>query len=229
MALGLESLTARRKILPMRTLPMASAVLFGMLPLGGCCSLARLFCGPDHTAWVQIDYATPSAAVQTLIEAIRRDAPDVAYECLAATYRERLHLDSTAMAVAWQQLKAAVPGLHLAGYATVPPPRHQTADTAEFALEVEGRPLRVRLAREAAWELRYQRADGSPGRAARPLPTLGAVAQLEPVADPDRDLSRLTVQPMVFEHEGTALAAPAQIEAAGLVQRWKITDLEVPK
>lgn len=213
----------------MRMPALAAAALFGTLPLGGCCSLARLFCGPDHTPWVQIDHATPTAAVQTLVEAIRRDAPDVVYDCLASTYRERLHLDSTAMAVAWRQLKDAVPGLHLAGYATVPPPVQLGPDTAEFALQVEGRLLRVRLAREAVWELRYQRADGSPGRAARPLPTLGAVAQLESVPDPDRDLSRLTVQPMVFEHEGSTLTSLASVSAAGLQQRWKVTEITPPQ
>lgn len=214
----------------MRPSTAATALaLLCTLPLGGCCSLARLFCGPDRSPWVQIDHSTPQATVQTLVEAIRRDAPDVVYDCLAATYRERLRLDSSAMAVAWQQLKAAVPGLHLAGYAEVQAPVRADTDTAEFVLKVEGRPLRVRLAREAQWELHYRRPDGSAGRAARALQSLGAVARLEPVDDPDRDLSRLSVQPMVFEHEGTTLDTVAAIDAAGLVRRWKITDLEVPR
>lgn len=64
-----------------RFLPLAAVAL--LLPLSGCCSLSRLFCGPDKSPWVPIDYSTPEATVRVLLEAIRRDEPSVVYESLA--------------------------------------------------------------------------------------------------------------------------------------------------
>ena len=41
-------------------LSAALAALPLLLAASGCCSLARLFCGPDTSAWLPIDYATPA-------------------------------------------------------------------------------------------------------------------------------------------------------------------------
>jgi len=202
---------------PLRLLPL--------LLLPGCCSLARLFCGPDTTAWVQIDYGTPTATVQTLVEAIRRDAPDVVYECLAASYRREQNLDSTTMAVVWQQLRERVPGLHLAGYAKVPVLPMLDGERAVCELLVEGHTLRLELQREAHWEIAYRRRDGSPGRDRRPVPAARAGLELVPEPDSEEDRSLLRLPALPFSHEGEAEVLPRQVEQAGYVARWKVSAL----
>lgn len=213
----------RCTILAMRLPP--SLRLLPLLLLPGCCSLARLFCGPDSTAWVQIDYRTPTATVTTLVEAIRRDAPDVVYECLAASYRREQGLDSTSMAVVWQQLRERVPGLHLAGYAKVPTIQSPDGRRASCELLVEGHRLQLELQREAHWEIDYRRPDGSPGRDRRAVQAAPPGLELvpEPAEDEDRSVLRLPALP--FAHEGQAEVLPGQVEQAGYVARWKISGL----
>lgn len=199
--------------------------LLPLLCLPGCCSMARLFCGPDTTAWVQIDYASPTATVATLVEAIRRDAPDVVYECLAASYRREQGLDSTSMAVVWQQLRQRVPGLHLAGYAKVPAIRSADGQRASCELLVEGHRLHLELQREAYWEIAYRRQDGSPGRNLRPVPAARPGLEVVPEPDSDEDRSLLRLPALPFAHEGEAVVPPQQVDQAGYVARWKISAL----
>ncbi len=59
------------------------------LPAPGCCTLARLFCGPDDSEWVQIDYKTAPAALATFMEAIRRDDCRVIYDSLGEALKRR--------------------------------------------------------------------------------------------------------------------------------------------
>jgi hypothetical protein len=217
----------------------ALAVTAVLSPLSGCCSLARLFCGPDSSAWIQIDYSTPERTVHVLLEAVRRDNPQVVYESLAEEYRADLKLDRTSAQVAWQQLKDQTPGLHLLGYATVPPPTRLADDGATFVLDVEGRTLRIDLVRESFWEIAYRRppepksdgsapaptAQGTLGEQRRRVTSWNTLARIEPLDDPDRDLSRIVLEPVQFEHEGQVAVPLESIERVGLVRRWKIANL----
>lgn len=221
----------------MRVLP-ALAAAAALSPLSGCCSLARLFCGPDRSEWVQIDYSTPANTVRVLLEAIRRDNPQIVYETLADEFRARLKLDSTSAQVAWQQLKDQTPGLHLVGYAEVPAPVRWADDGATFVLDVEGRSLRIDLVRESYWELAYRRPpeptsagapppQGTLGEARRRLVSWNTLARIEPIDDPDHDRSRIVLEPVAFEHDGMVEVPLESIERVALVRRWKVANLRL--
>lgn len=206
---------ARRRVL----LALAPCLL-----LNGCCSLARLFCGPDDSRWVSVSYDTPRDGVATLLEAIRRDAPDVVYSCLSAGFRRANNLDSVAAQIAWERLKEQVPGLHLAGYAEIPEPR--LADNgATFVIDVEGYRLQIDLVRESYRQLVYSRPNGTLGESRVPLQSFNTVAQIERIADEDFDRSRMTLRPIEFEHEGLDEVPLAAIQRAGLIRHWKVAAL----
>lgn len=206
-----------------------STLLLGalLLPLPGCCSLARLFCGPDRSAWVQIDYSTPAKAVRTLLEAIRRDEPEVVYDALASEFRESMKLDRDLARLAWQRIKEQTPGIHLAGYAEIPEPVHTADQGATVVLDVEGKALRIDLVRESVWEVEYTKDDGSRGDAAQRQTSWNTVVRLEPIADSDPDSSRLTIGPVVFPHEGQGTVPLEQLHRVELVRRWKVARLQM--
>lgn len=198
-----------------------------LLPLPGCCSLARLFCGPDRSEWVQIDHSTPAKTVRTLLEAIRRDEPEIVYDALASEFKESMKLDRDIARLAWQRIKEQTPGIHLAGYAEIPEPV-PTADLgATVVLDVEGKALRIDLVRESVWEIEYTKDDGSRGDAARRQASWNTVVTLEPIADSDPDSSRLTIGPVVFPHEGQGAVPLEQIHRVELVRRWKVARLQM--
>jgi hypothetical protein len=198
-----------------------------LLPLSGCCSLARLFCGPDHSKWVSVSRDTPTHTVETFFEAIRRDAPDVIWGCFAKGFRERHKLDSMTFQVAWQRLLEQNPGLHVVGYAEVPPPTQRTAQNAMFEIDVEGTRIRLDLVCESFWELTYRRDNGTLGGGLDSIASWSAVARIAPIEGSDPARSRLVIEPLVFEHEGTATVPIETVERAALVRLWRIADLHV--
>ena len=201
-------------------------LLLALLPLQGCCSLARLFCGPDDSKWVSVRFDTPERTVATLFEAIRRDAPDVIWECLAKSYLQRHQLDSFTVQIGWQKLREQNSGLHLAGYAEVPPPVQRTAQDAKFVVLVHGRRIEIDLVCESYWELTWRRDNGTPGGGRNPTASFGALAKIAPIAETDPQQSWLTIEPLRFEHEGETVPVEA-IERAGLVRLWRVADLRV--
>ena len=66
----------------------------------GCCTMARLFCGPDRTPWISIDFRSPEHTTRTLLEALRRDDAEVVYACLSDAYRRRLRVDQMSIQLA---------------------------------------------------------------------------------------------------------------------------------
>lgn len=204
----------------LRSIPLAAALV---LPAPGCCSLARLFCGPDRTPWVSIDHATPEATVRTLLEALRRDAPEVVYGCLSNAYRDRLHLDQASVTLAWVKLREQNPGLHVAGYAEVPPATRIDADHARIELCIEGQRLEVDVVRQLYWEVRYRRDNGTPGASGQPLGSLADRASI--VADDTADRSTLTLSPLTFRHDGLEAVPLTAIEFAGIQREWKVDRL----
>jgi hypothetical protein len=197
------------------------------LPAGGCCSLSRLFCGPDRSPWISERFDAPEHAVATLLEAIRRDAAEVVYLCLADSYRRRLGLDAMVARLAWQKVRDQNPGLHLAGYATVPAPRHRTETAASFTLDVEGTAIEVDVVQQSYWDVRYRRPDGSLGETGAAVASWVELGRVETVAAADTDRSRLVLQPLVFEHEGLDAVPIERIESACLARRWRVADLRV--
>lgn len=199
-----------------------------VLPTGGCCSVARFFCGPDRTPWVSEDYSSPERAVQTLLEALRRDDPEVVYRSVSRAYREQLGLDSGTLLVAWPEVRAKNPGMHLAGYAAIPAPLVLGPDRMRFELDVEGYRVDVDVVRQRQWTVRYRCADGTeltPGdslAAARPHVTVDE--------DADTGVLAVRVAPMVlptrFDRDGNAEPVRAeQITFAGYYVEWKVDAL----
>lgn len=198
----------------------------GLLPLGGCCSLARLFCGPDRSQWISVRFDSPEHTVATLLEALRRDDPEVVYLCLADRYRQDLGLDGQTVKLAWQKVREAAPGLFLVGYAELPAPALRTPLLARFELLVEGHRLDVELACEAYWEVRYRRSDGSAGEFGRPAADWGSYATVANLSDDEHDRSELRLGPLRFDHEGVDAVPVEAIEQALLARRWKVVAIQ---
>lgn len=211
-----------------RTLALA---LLAALPLGGCCSFARFFCGPDRTPWISVDYASPESAVRTMLEALRRDDPDIVYESLSDGYRQRHGLDLMSVQVFWQRFRDANPGLHVAGYAQVPTAERPAADRAVVRLEVEGHRLEVQLVRQDSWLVRYARPQVPgkepfpPGEATQRIESFTGFVRVDADGDPDAERSRVDLAPLRVQHAGVELT-PDAIEAVTLQRAWKIADLQ---
>lgn len=207
-----------------RFLPLAAVAL--LLPLSGCCSLSRLFCGPDKSPWVPIDYSTPEATVRVLLEAIRRDEPSVVYESLAQEYCSRMKLDGVTAALAWQRLRDEVPGLHVVGYAEVPPPVRIADHGATFELAVEGRKLRIDVVRESTLTLTYWNPVlKQTQRIARQVVSWNTLASITGLDHADQDLSKFELKPVQFEHEGLPEVPLEHVQNVALQRSWKVSGI----
>lgn len=204
-------------------LRLHALLLACVLPTGGCCSLARLFCGPDRTPWVSVDYSTPELAVRTLLEAIRRDEPEIVYLSLSSRYRQELNVDKLTMQLVWQKLRDAYPNLHVAGYAQVPAARVVGPDAAEVELDFDGTPYVVRLRRERRHEIRWTRRDGTLADPGVPVPTFAASVAFE--IDEEQNRTQVTVAPMTFPVAPGSGIPTDEIHFAGIVAVWRIDQL----
>ena len=133
----------------------APALLLAMavaLPLQGCCSLARLFCGPDRSPWVPIAFNSPEATARTFLEAIRREHFPVLWECLAPGFRSSLGMeDPVAGSVGWAILLEEYPHLFMLGYAELSPPTTppQAPDRRRFSFRISGYQVSIRVRRRS--------------------------------------------------------------------------------
>lgn len=211
--------------------PTLLLLALSLSPLSGCCSLARFFCGPDTTPWISERYDTARNAAQTLFEAIRRDDAEVVYLCLSQSCRKRFGIgDSIEARVAWARFREQVPGLHVAGYATVPPPTMLGPDRATVAVQVEGRTIEVDLERQAYVEVRYHRDDGLPFEQGEVIRAFAERALLVPQpVHPEADDAKteLHVKPFVLIHSPNVDITMESIDYAGLSHRWKVADVRV--
>jgi hypothetical protein len=208
----------------MRPTPL-SLLLCSALPLSGCCSLSRLFCGPDDSPWISQRLDTPQRTVQTFFEAIRRDEPEAIWLCLGESYRRRLGLDSMTLRLAWERIRDQNPGLHVAGYTQVAVPRLVGEDRAAVTVDVVGTLVDIDLERQAYWEVRYRREDGTAGEHGAPIESFAPFARVELAGPMGADESRLSFEPIVFRHDGVDRVPLSAIEQAGLSRVWKISDI----
>jgi hypothetical protein len=119
-----------------------------LLPAGGCCHLAALFCGPDTSRWVPVSYSTHGEALDTFMEAVRRDHARIVCESLSEGFKTRLGISGVfEAALAWEKLKDRTTGAHLLGRAAVSGPEILSPRRVRYVLEVAGHRLRVDLAR----------------------------------------------------------------------------------
>lgn len=195
--------------------------------------MARLFCGPDRTPWIQAEHDTPQSTVATFLEAVRRDQPSEIYRCLSGAFCKERGLDGMVVAAAWDMLRNQTPGLHLLGYATAPstPTRSSTA-AATFELEVEGYRITLGLIRESFWELRYRGSDGRIRESSTRLDDAGyeALLRAEPTApDPIDDLPQAEVglAGRTVVHPGAPALSPATVERLEIGREWKISAIAV--
>lgn len=196
------------------------------LPLQSCCSLARLFCGPDKSEWVSARFDTPELTVRTFLEALRRDDPSVIYDCLSDPLRAHLGIDKGTTKMIWPKLRDEVPGLHLAGYATVPQSTRPGKDRAMVDLEVEGRLLPIELVRQCHWEVRYRRPNMT-----GPLANVDRGGQVANVADfvtitpsskEDYSIVTLKCQKVIT---GSEDVPPEDILSVVLEHTWRIISI----
>lgn len=194
------------------------------LPLQSCCSLARLFCGPDKSEWVSARFDTPELTVRTFLEALRRDDPGVVYDCLSGPLRAHLGINKGTTKLIWPKLREEVPGLHLAGYATVPLSTRLENGTAMVELEVEGRPVPIELMRESHWEVRYSRPGktGSLANAQRGRQVANVADYVAVTPTSKYQTSIVTFTSPKFEHPGDYEIPPEDIQAVVLEQTWRI-------
>lgn len=213
--------------MPRSLLP--TLVLCALLPTGGCCSFARFFCGPDKTPWVSVEFDAPESAVRTFLEALRRDDPDVLYLSLSDGYRQRLGIDLMAVNVAWERFREQNPGLHVAGYATVPTATRPSPGRAVVPLDIEGHRFEVQLVRQDAWLVRYERPQVAgrepfpPGTTSKRVESFAGFLSTEPTDD--IDTTRLVIKPLPVRHEGVDELGVDAIEFAGLMRSWKVDDV----
>ena len=234
----MESRGLLRTMPPMPPSRLAWSILL-LLPLSGCCTLARFFCGPDTTPWVSVRFETPRLAVMTLLEALRRDDPEIVCLSFSQEYRKRLKMDVLTVGLVWPRVREENPGLHVAGYAEVPEPTRIGADRAHVTIDVAGHQVEIELVRECWWELRYVRPDGTPGEPGEIVSSFDGLARIEPVDDRDHDRSRLVLRPLPFDHEGLPnsrdesghlIASGVTLDAleyVALTKKWKIDDVRL--
>lgn len=205
---------------------LLSMLAVTLASLSGCCSLSRLFCGPDQSDWVSQQFDTPRHTAQTLFEALRRDDPEVLFLCLDRSYRQRLGIDdSMAMRLAWQRFREQNPSLHVAGYTQVPAPTRLDSDRATVTVDVVGEQVQIDFERRSYWELRYRRPNGSAGEEGQEVPTFAERAQVVPLRRENDDMSRLMLAPFDFHHDGLDAVPLEAIEHAALTRRWLVTDI----
>lgn len=201
------------------------------LPLSGCCTVARLFCGPDTSEWVSVDYTSPELAVRTFLEALRRDNATVIYEALSQNYRQDLGIDEGMSRLAWPKIREQNPGLHLAGYAEVPEATMAPGNLnlATMELDVEGTKILLRLRRECQWSIRFRRPGNVPasikhGYTGMPVADIATVLTVQPVAD-DAEESNVIIKPLYLPHPRIDEIPASHIDFAGVEQTWRIDGL----
>lgn len=196
------------------------------LPLQSCCSLTRLFCGPDKSEWVSVRFDTPELTVRTFLEALRRDDPGVVYQCLSEPLRNSLGVDQDTTTMIWPLLRDKIPGLHLAGYATVADATRSGADMASIDLDIEGQSLKLQLVRQCHWEVRYRREGVSGAKAIASVGGQVATAvdllNITPVSD-EPPMSIVALNGRRVLHYSCETLAAANIEAIGLEHTWRIS------
>lgn len=194
------------------------------LPQAGCCGVARWLCGPDASDWVSVSFLTPDEAVRTFLEAIRRDQPDVVSLSLSQGFKARNRLDGMTARLAFQELVAQNPGLHLVGYATVRPGQDVGPGRKRFRLEVHGYELELEVARAAYWSVTYERERGR-GEAGSYVGSLQETVAIDATEDGTQQVLRLA--PLTFPLVGFEAIRPEQVVRAEAGHEWKVDGLAV--
>ena len=212
--------------------------VLALLPANsGCCSLSRIFCGPDQSEWVSVSYDSPEATLATLLEAVRRENPTQVYFCLSRSYLRELGGDGLAMNLVYPRMLDQFSYLHLLGYAKIPPqPSSTSPGAATYDLVVQGQKLRIDLVRQTYWVVRYRDANGSVHESSRVLDgdtfhdrldlQSAGYHPLDDVPISQIEMSR----PLSFEHSTSDHPLPLdRIDFLGLGREWKVSRIDMPQ
>ena len=191
----------------------------------GCCAVAEYFCGPDESEWVPISFETPDEAIETLVEALRRDHEDVLYRCLGEAFKRRVGLGGgLEWSIAWGKIKDEIPGIHLMGNGRIEGPERTGADRVRYVISRAGYEVAVDLERVAYWEIQWDGRDPSQrgDEAGEFLPALRR-PWLDVSASEPGDPQKLRID-LEFESWGDPVRR-SQIRRAGVGHEWKVFDL----
>ncbi len=112
------------------------------------------FCGPDQGRWVVRDYRTPESALETFLEAVRREHTQTIAEALSEDAKRAYGLTGIfETTLAWERLKTEVPGLHLLGEAAVPPLQPSGDGRWRATLTVAGQVIDLWLVEQPFWDV----------------------------------------------------------------------------
>jgi hypothetical protein len=227
--------------------------LLALLPLllgcGGCCSLARLFCGPDTSGWEQIAYDTPTQTLATFLAALRRDNFEQVRRSLTERYQDELGISSAAVQLVREQMHRDLPYLYMVGYAKVPQQPTTSSDRGcSFEIEANGKQVRLDLVRQSYTRVVYEApptppkpGDPAPQSPQRPQSVLleaGEVLQHDSWngravvlhADPNYEgtgRSTVDLDPIMFEHGALGNVPLEQLHLVALGREWKIDHIQV--
>jgi hypothetical protein len=198
---------------------LALAALLAVLP--GCCSLARLFCGPDRSAWISESFLTADEAMRTVLEAIRRDDTRVLFTALGDDCKKRLGIaDEMAMDVAWKLLQDKVTGIHLLGYGEIKRREPVAPDRVRFAVEAEGHQVQFVLRAVPCWAVYLADGDG------RKEHSEYLTSLSEALSGPEGEQGTLTVR---IAHRRFKAVLPEQIREVRVGYEWKVDEMVVPQ
>ena len=174
------------------TLVAVAACLLGP----GCCNFARWMCGPDDSDRVSERFDTPTAAIATQREAVRRADTIAITRCLSEDFKQQTGIRGVLeTALVWQRLRDEVPGIHLLGYAEVSERRPLGPGRCEYELAIAGQRMVVRLMRQPYWELAWTYDPDDPDDLeprGEPLTHLGTV--LDATIDEDEGTTAVSIR-----------------------------------
>lgn len=195
-------------------------------PAPGCCGIARYFCGPDESVWVQESYGTPEQAVTTFREAVRRADAETLQRCLGEDFKRRTGLVGVLEAeLAWRRIEDEVPGLHVLGYASIESIETTAPGRAVARLALDGNRVELGLVRQPYWEVRWnpnedpedQERDGRYVGRAREI--------LDTSESPDGLGTSISLRIPALD---ATIERADQVEFAGFGQEWKIDAIGQP-
>ncbi len=123
-----------------------------MLLPQSCCGLAGLLGCSKTTPLQKVAWDSPREALHTLLAAIQGGDSKIIYESLSEGFKRSNGIDGLSFAVAWEKLRAQVPGLQLAGDAEIVAER-ASARTRTYVLQIYGHQFEVQLSEHAYWDL----------------------------------------------------------------------------
>jgi len=142
------------------------ATLLTTALLSGCCgitqTLSAVFCGPREDPWVSKDFSSSRAALDTFLGAVARDDVETIYLTLGHAFKRSAGLGELEFRAAWQRIKTATPGIHLADQAMVSA-AEQTPGGTSYTLTLNTTPaavIRISLVQQNFWSVTV-RPDGS--------------------------------------------------------------------